>query len=82
ADGAKPAGRPPQESPRQESATPRVETLDHDQPSEPIPSELPVDTPWEDIYQTSASSLPRNDADDRHFPPRPSSGESLHSHLL
>ena len=57
ADGAEQAASAPQESPLQESATPSVESLDDDQWSERIPSELPVDTAWEDIYQTSASSL-------------------------
>ncbi|MGV8409786.1 RNA polymerase factor sigma-54, partial [Pseudomonas aeruginosa] len=59
-----------------------VESLDDDQWSERIPSELPVDTAWEDIYQTSASSLPSNDDDEWDFTARTSSGESLHSHLL
>lgn len=49
---------------------------------ERIPSELPVDTAWEDVYQTSASSLPSNDDDEWDFTSRTSSGESLHSHLL
>lgn len=82
ADGAEQAASAPQESPLQESATPSVESLDDDQWSERIPSELPVDTAWEDIYQTSASSLPSNDDDEWDFTARTSSGESLHSHLL
>ncbi|WP_090940655.1 RNA polymerase factor sigma-54 [Azotobacter beijerinckii] len=49
---------------------------------ERIPSELPVDTAWEDIYQTSASSLPSNDDDEWDFTTRTSTGESLQSHLL
>ncbi|MBC9252149.1 RNA polymerase factor sigma-54 [Pseudomonas alcaligenes] len=49
---------------------------------ERIPSELPVDTAWEDIYQTSASSLPSNDDDEWDFTTRTSAGESLQSHLL
>src|SRR5690606_18500798 len=47
-----------------------------------IPNELPVDTAWEDIYQTSASSLPSNDDDEWDFTSRTSTGESLQSHLL
>ncbi|HBN9524396.1 RNA polymerase factor sigma-54 [Pseudomonas aeruginosa] len=82
ADGAEQAASAPQEPPLQESATPSVESLDDDQWSERIPSELPVDTAWEDIYQTSASSLPSNDDDEWDFTARTSSGESLHSHLL
>ena len=50
--------------------------------SERIPSELPVDTAWEDVYQTSASSLPSNDDDEWDFTARASGGESLQSHLL
>ncbi|MCM2319339.1 MAG: RNA polymerase factor sigma-54, partial [Pseudomonas sp.] len=55
---------------------------DADQWGERIPSELPVDTAWEDIYQTSASSLPVSDDDEWDFTTRTSAGESLHSHLL
>lgn len=58
------------------------ESLDEGQWQERIPSELPVDTAWEDIYQTSASSLPTSDDDDWDFTARTSSGESLQSHLL
>jgi len=49
---------------------------------ERIPSELPVDTAWEDIYQTSASNLPSSDEDEWDFTTRTSTGESLQSHLL
>lgn len=49
---------------------------------ERIPNELPVDTAWEDIYQTSASNLPSNDDDEWDFTTRTSTGESLQSHLL
>jgi RNA polymerase sigma-54 factor len=50
--------------------------------SDRIPNELPVDTAWEDIYQTSASNLPSNDDDEWDFSARTSAGESLQSHLL
>jgi len=50
--------------------------------NERIPDELPVDTAWEDIYQTSASSLPGGDDDEYDFTTRTSVGESLQSHLL
>ncbi len=53
-----------------------------DQWGERIPSELPVDTAWEDIYQTSASSLPGNDDEEWDFTARTAPGESLQSHLL
>src|SRR5690606_32624832 len=59
-----------------------IESFDDEDWGERIPSELPVDTAWEDIYQTSASSLPSSDDDEWDFTTRTSSGESLQSHLL
>ncbi|MCQ4318424.1 RNA polymerase factor sigma-54 [Stutzerimonas zhaodongensis] len=59
-----------------------VENLEEGDWGDRIPNELPVDTAWEDIYQTSASSLPSNDDDEWDFTTRTSSGESLQSHLL
>ena len=59
-----------------------VENLEDSDWGDRIPDELPVDTAWEDIYQTSASSLPSNDDDEWDFTTRTSSGESLQSHLL
>lgn len=50
--------------------------------SERIPTELPVDTAWEDIYQSSASSLPSTEDDEWDFTARASVGENLQSHLL
>src|SRR5690554_5041998 len=53
-----------------------LEALDHSHGeeegnwNEQIPSELSVDTNWEDIYQTSASSLPSNNDDDWDFTSR------------
>src|SRR5690606_8442276 len=38
-----------------------MESFEEGDWGERIPNELPVDTAWEDIYQTSASSLPSND---------------------
>lgn len=58
-----------------------LQTLDTNQWSEQIPNELPVDTAWEDIYQTSASSLPASDDDEWDFTARTAIGESLQSHL-
>ncbi len=58
------------------------ENLEEGEWNERIPNELPVDTAWEDIYQTSASSLPSNDDDEWDFTTRTSTGESLQSHLL
>lgn len=48
---------------------------------EQIPSELSVDTNWEDIYQTSASSLPSSSDDEWDFTSRTSTDETLQSHL-
>ncbi|WP_181298302.1 RNA polymerase factor sigma-54 [Pseudomonas sp. Q2-TVG4-2] len=59
-----------------------VENLEEGDWGERIPNELPVDTAWEDIYQTSASSLPSSDDDEWDFTSRTSTGESLQSHLL
>ncbi|OLU34135.1 RNA polymerase factor sigma-54 [Pseudomonas sp. PA27(2017)] len=70
-----------QESSFQES-TQTVDNLEEGEWGERIPNELPVDTAWEDIYQTSASSLPSNDDDEWDFTTRTSSGESLQSHML
>lgn len=82
ADGGDAAGSPPPENTYQETQS-SVENLEEvNDWSERIPSELPVDTAWEDVYQTSASSLPSNDDDEWDFTARTSGGESLHSHLL
>lgn len=48
---------------------------------EQIPSELSVDTNWEDIYQTSASSLPSSSDDEWDFTARTSADETLQDHL-
>ncbi len=72
-----------QEIPLQESSIPTVENLDDGgEWNERIPNELPVDTAWEDIYQTSASSLPSNDDEEWDFTSRTAPGESLQTHLL
>ena len=65
-----------------QESTVSTENLEDGEWSERIPNELPVDTAWEDIYQTSASSLPSNDDDEWDFTTRTSAGESLQSHLL
>ncbi|KAF1070838.1 MAG: RNA polymerase sigma-54 factor [Pseudomonas citronellolis] len=65
-----------------QETTVSTENLEEGEWNERIPNELPVDTAWEDIYQTSASSLPSNDDDEWDFTARTSAGESLQSHLL
>ena len=87
ADGAESAAPAPeqetlyQDSSFQETAQ-TVDNLEEGDWGERIPNELPVDTAWEDVYQTSASSLPSNDDDEWDFTTRTSAGESLQSHLL
>src|SRR5690606_22230871 len=72
-----------QEIALQESSIPTVENLDDSgEWNERIPNELPVDTAWEDVYQTSASSLPSNDDEEWDFTSRTAPGESLQTHLL
>jgi len=50
--------------------------------SDAIPTDLPVDTAWDDIYPTNAPSGPINDENSPDFESRNSSGESLADHLL
>lgn len=50
--------------------------------NEQIPSELEIDTSWEDIYQTSASNLPSTNSEDWDFASTTSVGIDLQSHLL
>lgn len=52
-----------------------------DRANDVIPEELPVDTDWEDIYQTCASNLPSSD-EEADFTSYTSEGETLQSHLL
>lgn len=84
ADSAEHSPSNPQPAPpSHQEAAPTVDNLDEGEWAERIPSDLPVDTSWEDIYQTSASSLPSNSDDDEwDFTTRTSAGESLQAHLL
>ncbi len=51
--------------------------------NEEIPSDLPVDTSWDDVYQSSASGPAlNNDSDDNDFETRRGNTESLHDHLM
>ncbi len=59
-----------------QESTVSADNLEDGEWGERIPNELPVDTAWEDIYQTSASSLPSNDDDEWDFTTRTSAGES------
>ncbi|QKE62149.1 RNA polymerase factor sigma-54 [Aquipseudomonas campi] len=66
----------------QETNSTPADSIEDGEWNERIPNELPVDTAWEDVYQTSASSLPSNDDDEWDFTTRTSAGESLQTHLL
>ena len=57
ADGAESASPAPSKEESYQETTPTVDNLEDGEWGERIPNELPVDTAWEDIYQTSASSL-------------------------
>lgn len=51
--------------------------------NESIPTELPVDTSWDDVYQSSQSSTPSNyDNEDGDFESRRAVTESLYDHLM
>ncbi|MBU3069732.1 RNA polymerase factor sigma-54 [Aestuariicella sp. G3-2] len=49
-----------------------------------IPEDLPVDTSWDDVYQSapSGSGLAAQDGDDSDYEARRGSDESLHQHLM
>ncbi len=51
--------------------------------SQAIPEDLPVDTSWDDVYQSTAPVGPANrDEEDNNFESRRGSTESLQDHLL
>jgi RNA polymerase sigma-54 factor len=52
--------------------------------SESIPQDLPVDTSWDDVYESSASTLPASnfEGDDSDFESRRSTATTLHEHLM
>lgn len=51
--------------------------------SESIPSDLPVDTSWDDVYQASSSSSSSNyDNEDNDFESRRAATDSLYDHLM
>ncbi|MFC3607853.1 RNA polymerase factor sigma-54 [Stutzerimonas tarimensis] len=81
-DGGGSESSAPEQESLYEAADPAEATLGEGDWNESIPNELPVDTVWDDIYQSSASNLPSNDDDEWDFTSRTSVGESLQSHLL
>ncbi|UTF59682.1 RNA polymerase factor sigma-54 [Gilvimarinus sp. DA14] len=52
--------------------------------SEAIPQDLPVDTSWDDVYESSGPALPASnyEGDDSDFESRRGSTESLYDHLM
>ncbi len=66
----------------QETTNSAENLADANEWNEQIPSELEIDTSWEDIYQTSASNLPSTDSDDWDFTSTTSVSIDLQAHLL
>lgn len=50
--------------------------------NESIPNDLPVDTSWEDIYQTAPASSSPTDDDNGDYDSRRGTTDSLHDHLM
>lgn len=48
---------------------------------ETLPDDLPVDTAWDDIYQSGPAPAARDDDNDADFETRNSAAETLHDHL-
>lgn len=55
---------------------------DDQQWGDQIPNELPIDTSWDDIYQSSASNLPASFDEEWDFTATTAIGVDLQSHLL
>lgn len=71
-----------QQNTSQEPSNSAENLADANEWNEQIPSELEIDTSWEDIYQTSASNLPSANTDDWDFTSTTSVAIDLQSHLL
>lgn len=50
--------------------------------SDAIPTDLPVDTSWDDVYQASSSSSSNYDNEDGDFESRRAAADSLYDHLM
>lgn len=50
--------------------------------NESIPTELPVDTSWDDVYQASSSGSSNYEGDDNDFESRRAATDSLYDHLM
>lgn len=58
-------------------------SADNGEWSESIPSDLPVDTSWDDVYQSSSSGSSSNyDNEDNDFESRRAATDSLYDHLM
>lgn len=79
---------PPQEAQTNNTETPTDNSPSDDSPNElewaqNIPEELPVDTSWDDVYQSSAASSSASVSnDDDHFETQRGGTESLQDHLM
>lgn len=69
---------------RSNAADSNDDKVAEDQWSDSIPEDLPVDTSWDDVYQSSpsGSGLAAPEQDDNDFESRRGSDESLHQHLM
>src|SRR5690606_36720567 len=58
-------------------------SADNGEWSDSIPTDLPVDTSWDDVYQTSSSGSSNNyDNEDNDFESRRAATDSLYDHLM
>lgn len=65
-----------------ELKTSNNETSDELEWSQNIPEDLPVDTSWDDVYQSSSGTSAPTSNDDDHFESQRSNHESLQDHLM
>src|SRR5690606_5324468 len=50
--------------------------------NESIPNELPVDTSWDDVYQSASSGSSNYDGEDNDYYSRRAATDSLYDHLM
>ncbi len=77
---------PPDHSVENTTPPPAESTADHEVPAEPseIPDELPVDTRWDDVYDSYLPGSGQGGGEDADFDPfaQRSRPETLHDHLI
>ncbi|WP_431688261.1 RNA polymerase factor sigma-54 [Hahella sp. NBU794] len=66
----------------QESGMDEGGFAEEDNWSDSIPNDLPVDTAWDDVFQSGSSSYSGGEDDEYDFESRNSKGETLQDHLL